>query len=173
MSYHTYSSQFSPPSHSSSLSSSSSIGSSHSSYVSSRKFPSFISSTMFVMMLTDIPDSSIAARYEAAKSFDLEDDLEFCPALTMDEVRQYYDDVTAKSVFYPNTVQHPSPPSQSSSPSPPHNYIHPSPPHINVSRLINDTSVGPSAYRPPSRTRGTAAVKIIDPNTREERRRYY
>ena len=31
-------------------------------------------------------DSSIAARYEAAKSFDLEDDLEFCPVLTIDEV---------------------------------------------------------------------------------------
>jgi Domain of unknown function (DUF4452) len=32
-------------------------------------------------------DSSVAARYEAAKSFDLEDDLEFCPSLTIDEVR--------------------------------------------------------------------------------------
>lgn len=31
-------------------------------------------------------DSSIAARYEAAKSFDLEDDLEYCPVLTIDEV---------------------------------------------------------------------------------------
>jgi Domain of unknown function (DUF4452) len=31
-------------------------------------------------------DSSVAARYEAAKSFDLEDDLEYCPVLTMDEV---------------------------------------------------------------------------------------
>jgi Domain of unknown function (DUF4452) len=29
---------------------------------------------------------SVAARYEAAKSFDLEDDLEFCPVLTIDEV---------------------------------------------------------------------------------------
>ena len=32
-------------------------------------------------------DSNIAvARYEAAKSFDLEDDLEYCPALSLDEV---------------------------------------------------------------------------------------
>jgi len=31
-------------------------------------------------------DSNIAARYEAAKSFDLEDDLEYCPVLSIDEV---------------------------------------------------------------------------------------
>jgi hypothetical protein len=31
-------------------------------------------------------DSHIAARYEAAKAFDLEDDLEYCPVLTIDEV---------------------------------------------------------------------------------------
>jgi hypothetical protein len=37
---------------------------------------------------TNIPriDLGIAARYEAAKSFDLEDDLEYCPVLTIDEV---------------------------------------------------------------------------------------
>lgn len=119
-------------------------------------------------------DSSVAARYEAAKSFDLEDDLEFCPALTMDEVRQYYDDITAKSIYYPNALNHthphPSPPSQSSTPSPPHNYIHPSPPHINVSRIAASSA---NVFRPPSRSKGTAAIKIIDPNTREERRRYY
>jgi len=153
MSYHTYTSQYSTPSHASSLSSSSSAGS-HTSYGSAH--------------------SNIAARYEAAKSFDLEDDLEYCPALTMDEVRQYYDDVTAKSIFLPNlTQQRHSPPSQSSSPSPPHSYIYPSPPHINVSRLaINENALQP-VFRPPSRGRGTAAIKIIDPNTREERRRYY
>ena len=116
--------------------------------------------------------TSIAARYEAAKSFDLEDDLEYCPALTMDQVRQYYDDITAKSMYYPSSTIQQSPPSQSSSPSPPHNYIHPSPPHINVSRIIANDTHGP-VFRPPSRSRGTAAIKIIDPNTREERRRYY
>ena len=36
--------------------------------------------------LTVIVDSNIAARYEAAKSFDLEDDLAYCPVLTIDEV---------------------------------------------------------------------------------------
>jgi len=186
MSYHTYtSSQYSPPSHASSLSSSSSTGS-HSSYGSTRKFPPLpFCSVLFCFVLHACwrtpADSSILARYEAAKSFDLEDDLEYCPALTMDEVRQYYDDVTAKSIFFPNLLPqqppqqqqfHHSPPSQSSSPSPPHNYIHPSPPHMNVSRLaVNDPST--AAFRPPSRSRGTAAIKIIDPNTREERRRYY
>jgi hypothetical protein len=150
MSYHTYSSQYSPPSHASSLSSSS--AGSHSNYGSGH--------------------STIAARYEAAKSFDLEDDLEYCPVLTIDEVRQYYDDVTAKSIFYPGSVVHPSPPSQSSTPSPPNNYIRPSPPHSQPARLVVSESQTP-VFRPPSRGRGTAAIKIIDPTTREERRRQY
>ena len=33
---------------------------------------------------------SVAARYEAAKSFDLEDDLEFCPVLTIEEVLPHF-----------------------------------------------------------------------------------
>jgi len=115
----------------------------------------------------------VAARYEAAKSFDLEDDLEFCPSLTIDEVRQYYDDITAKTMFFPMYHQQLSPPSQSSTPSPPNTYIHPSPPHYSQARLaVGDSQQGP-AFRPPSRNRGTAAIKIIDPSTREERRRYY
>jgi hypothetical protein len=77
MSYAPYSSaHYSPPSHASSVSSlSGSI------YGSSgrRKSPR--------QRWADIAlDSTIAARYEAAKSFDLEDDLEFCPSLTIDEV---------------------------------------------------------------------------------------
>lgn len=147
MSYHSsaYSAQYSPPSHASSISSASSVSAYNSHY-------------------------NVAARYEAAKSFDLADDLEYCPALTIDEVRQYYDEVTAKSILYPNTVQH-SPPSQSSTPSPPNTYIHPSPPHLHTARLLAEPQN--SVFRPPSRGRGTAAIKIIDPNTREERRRYY
>jgi len=148
MSYHSsaYSAQYSPPSHSSSLSSSSSVSSYNSHF-------------------------SIAARYEAAKSFDLEDDLEYCPALTIDEVRQYYDEVTAKSILYPTAPQQ-SPPSQSSTPSPPNTYIHPSPPHLNnPNRFLAESQN--AVFRPPSRGRGTAAIKIIDPTTREERRRYY
>jgi len=39
-------------------------------------------------------DSSIAARYEAAKSFDLEDDLEYCPVLTIDEVTPSFPSVS-------------------------------------------------------------------------------
>jgi hypothetical protein len=78
MSYPSYISQYSPPSHSSSFSSSSSAGS-PSNYSTGRKSP-------YRNMLPVIVDSSIAARYEAAKSFDLEDDLEYCPVLTIDEV---------------------------------------------------------------------------------------
>jgi len=152
MSYPPYNtSQYSPQSHASSISSSSSSGS-HSNY--------------------GVGHSNIAARYEAAKSFDLEDDLEYCPVLTIDEVRQYYDDVTAKSIFFPNLMPQHSPPSQSSTPSPPNSYIHPSPPHhYNPTRLMVNEAQQTPIFRPP---RGTAAIKIIDPTTREERRgRYY
>ena|SRR5437762_5143253 len=41
---------------------------------------------VFMNVLTVVVDSTIAARYEAAKSFDLEDDLEYCPVLTIDQV---------------------------------------------------------------------------------------
>jgi hypothetical protein len=173
MSYHTYSSQYSPPSHASSLSSSS--AGSHSNYGSGRMFPlsrGAISLLYYCEHDSLVTDSTIAARYEAAKSFDFEDDLEYCPVLTIDEVRQYYDDVTAKSIFYPGSVVHPSPPSQSSTPSPPNNYIRPSPPHSQPARLVVSESQTP-VFRPPSRGRGTAAIKIIDPTTREERRRQY
>lgn len=44
---------------------------------------------------------------------------------------------------------------------------------MNVSRLIVNENPSAPVFRPPSRGRGTAAIKIIDPNTREERRRYY
>src|SRR5271154_2308923 len=87
MSYHTYSSQYSPLSHASSLSSSS--AGSHSNYGSGRKFP-LSRGTIPLLYYCEhdslVTDSTIAARYEAAKSFDLEDDLEFCPALTIDQV---------------------------------------------------------------------------------------
>ena len=33
-----------------------------------------------------IDSNVVVARYEAAKSFDLEDDLEYCSALSLDEV---------------------------------------------------------------------------------------
>src|SRR5271154_3169508 len=87
MSYHTYSSQYSPLSHASSLSSSS--AGSHSNYGSGRKFPlsrGAIPLLYYCEHDSLVTDSTIAARYEAAKSFDLEDDLEFCPVLTIDEV---------------------------------------------------------------------------------------
>jgi hypothetical protein len=65
-----------------------------------------------------------------------------------------------------------SPSSQSSTPSPPNTYIHPSPPQfISARPAINE--VQSAVFRPPSRGRGTAAIKIIDPTTREERRRQY
>ena len=93
------------------------------------------------------------------------------------QVRQYYDDVTAKSIFFPGThnivMQQHSPPSQSSTPSPPNTYIHPSPPHYNPARLIVNEVQQTTIFRPPSRGRGTAAIKIIDPTTREELRRQY
>ena len=47
----------------------------------------FLTFLVFMNVLIVVVDSNIAARYEAAKSFDLEDDLEYCPALTIDEVR--------------------------------------------------------------------------------------
>jgi hypothetical protein len=152
MSYPQYhASQYSPLSHSSSISSSPS--GSISNYSTSH--------------------SSIAARYEAAKSFDLEDDLEYCPVLTIDEVRQYYDDVTAKSIFFPTLMAQHSPPSQSSTPSPPNSYIYPSSHNFSPARpLVHEPQQTP-IFRPSSRGRGTAAIKIIDPSTREERRRQY
>ena len=74
-------------------------------------------------------------------------------------------------MFFPNLIQH-SPPSQSSTPSPPNSYIRPSPPHFNHARLINEAQQN-TIFRPPSGGRGTSAIKIIDPTTREERRRQY
>jgi hypothetical protein len=70
-------------------------------------------------------------------------------------------------------MQQHSPRSQSSTPSPPNSYIHPSPPHYNPARLIVNEVHQTPIFRPPSRGRGTAAIKIIDPTTREERRRQY
>ena len=68
-------------------------------------------------------------------------------------------------------MQH-SPRSHSSTPSPPHTFVHPSPPHFNPARLaVTDTQN--TVFRPSSRGRGTAAIKIIDPSTREERRRQF
>lgn len=69
-------------------------------------------------------------------------------------------------------MQH-SPPSQSSTPSPPNSYIRPSPPHSSHARLIVNEAQQTPFFRPPSRGRGTSAIKIIDPTTREERRRQY
>jgi hypothetical protein len=86
---------------------------------------------------------------------------------TLLQVRLYYDDITAKSIFFPSVMQQ-SPPSQSSTPSPPNTYIHPSPPHQTHRLIINESQT--PVFRPPSRGRGTAAIKIIDPTTREERR---
>lgn len=77
------------------------------------------------------------------------------------QVRLYYDDITAKSIFFPSVMQQ-SPPSQPATPSPPHQ----------THRLIINDSQTP-VFRPPSRGRGTAAIKIIDPTTREERRRQF
>src|SRR5579859_7520021 len=89
---------------------------------------------------------------------------------TVLQVRLYYDDITAKSIFFPSVMQQ-SPPSQPATPSPPNTYIHPSPPHQTHRLIINDSET--PVFRPPSRGRGTAAIKIIDPTTREERRRQF
>ena len=70
-------------------------------------------------------------------------------------------------------MQQHSPPSQSSTPSPPSTYIHPSPPHFNPARIIVNEVQQTPIFRSPSCGRGTAAIKIIDPTTREERRRQY
>jgi hypothetical protein len=75
-------------------------------------------------------------------------------------------------MFFPNLIQH-SPPSQSSTPSPPNSYIRPSPPHFSHARLIVNEAQQSPIFRPPSGGRGTSAIKIIDPTTREERRRQY
>lgn len=86
------------------------------------------------------------------------------------QVRLHYDDITAKSMFFPPVMQQ-SPPSQPATPSPPNTYIHPSPPHQSHRLIINESQT--PAFRPPSGGRGTAAIKIIDPTTREERRRQF
>jgi hypothetical protein len=99
------------------------------------------------------------SRLEAAKNFDPADDLEFCPVLTPDQIRQYNEILVKAQYYLQHPGQYPSPPTQTASPSPSQG----SPPQISIAR----------DGRPPSRTRGTAAIKIIDPVTREERRRQF
>src|ERR1700721_1376222 len=146
------SAQYSPPSHSSTLSTSSASSSTTSSPIQ------YSCSCPLHTKLTIDPEA--VARYEAAKSFDFEDDVIFNPTISKDVVNKYWEDVTAKSsyYYYHHQQQHQyslhhqnissSPPSQTSSPSPTNSLSNPSTPQGHSRIIATDV------FRPPSRTRG-------------------